>query len=418
VADINIQPNIKVVDSIMGSGKTSWAIDMINSDTCFDRHFLFVTPFLDEVKRIKESCEIKRFADPKIFSDKGKLVCKKDHFKRLLTDGKNIVTTHAMFKIMDKETINLLYINNYTLILDEVMDVIEELNIKPKDVEMLKEKWILIDENTGKVSWNVDQEKLEEYDGVFNTIRELAINGNLILFQNKILLWKFPIEVFKAFEEVYILTYLFDGQPQRYYYDMNKIKYNKYQVKQVHDQHKYKLIPFDTVNEKEVKLNIKNKINIYEGALNKIGENETALSKSWYTKDEKYKCKLLKKTIYNYFHNIVKSKSDLNMWTTFATFRGRLKGSGYTKGFVSCNSRATNQYASKHYLVYMVNRFESPIIVNYFYSRGNIDIDQEYYALAEFIQWIWRSGIRNNEEIYLFVPSLRMRKLLIDWLNN
>jgi len=41
---------ITVVDSIMGSGKTSWSIQYINRNV-FD-NFLYITPFLDEVNRI------------------------------------------------------------------------------------------------------------------------------------------------------------------------------------------------------------------------------------------------------------------------------------------------------------------------------------------------------------------------------
>ena len=37
----------------MGSGKTSWVIDMLNAE--LDRNFLYITPLLDETKRIKDS---------------------------------------------------------------------------------------------------------------------------------------------------------------------------------------------------------------------------------------------------------------------------------------------------------------------------------------------------------------------------
>lgn len=34
------------------------------------------------------------------------------------------------------------------------------------------------------------------------------------------------------------------------------------------------------------------------------------------------------------------------------------------------------------------------------------------YALSEMIQWIFRSRIRNNESINIYIPSSRMRNLL------
>ena len=38
------------------------------------------------------------------------------------------------------------------------------------------------------------------------------------------------------------------------------------------------------------------------------------------------------------------------------------------------------------------------------------------YALSEMIQWIFRSRIRNNEDINIYIPSSRMRNLLIEFL--
>jgi len=59
----------------------------------------------------------------------------------------------------------------------------------------------------------------------------------------------------------------------------------------------------------------------------------------------------------------------------------------------------------------------SPDYENYF-TRYNIIIDQDIYALAEMLQFIWRSAIRDNKPINLYIPSRRMRELLIHWLNN
>lgn len=40
------------------------------------------------------------------------------------------------------------------------------------------------------------------------------------------------------------------------------------------------------------------------------------------------------------------------------------------------------------------------------------------YALSTMLQWIWRSAIRRGEEIWLYVPSRRMRTLLKDWMER
>ena len=117
----------------------------------------------------------------------------------------------------------------------------------------------------------------------------------------------------------------------------------------------------------------------------------------------------------NYFQNIVKSKSKENMWSCFKDYKTKLKGNGYTKGFVSCNARATNDYRNKKNLAYVVNTFNNPMILKFFRAK-NVEVDEDSYALSELIQWIFRSQLRDNKEINLYIPSSRMRTLLRMWL--
>lgn len=83
--------------------------------------------------------------------------------------------------------------------------------------------------------------------------------------------------------------------------------------------------------------------------------------------------------------------------------------------FVPCNARATNDFADRTVLLYLVNRYLNPEIKKYFAKRG-FPLDEDQFATSEMIQWIWRSAIRKNKPIQLFIPSSRMRGLLYDWL--
>ena len=53
-----------------------------------------------------------------------------------------------------------------------------------------------------------------------------------------------------------------------------------------------------------------------------------------------------------------------------------------------------------------------------FYKSAGIEVDEDAYALSTMIQWIWRSAIRDGHEIYIYVPSKRMRELLLDWVQQ
>lgn len=125
----------------------------------------------------------------------------------------------------------------------------------------------------------------------------------------------------------------------------------------------------------------------------------------------------LKANAVNFFKNIARTKSDDNMWTCHSDFQKELGGKGYTKGWVAFNSRATNMYGNKKSLAYLMNRFELPHIKNFFANNG-IETNGELIALAELVQWIFRSAIRNKEKIYLYIPSERMRSLLELWRDN
>ncbi|EHA30590.1 MULTISPECIES: hypothetical protein [Bacillales] len=402
---------VKVIDSIMGSGKTSAAIDMINNSG-IDENFIFITPYLDEVDRIKKSISSKQIYEPKVKKKGDKTQYKFESFHELLSQNKNIVATHNLFKNANDETKELILSGNYTLILDEVMEVVEQLRVKKHDLTTLFESKLIYVED-GFVKWN---EEKKDYETRYDDIRDMALNNNLMYFKDNILIWNFPADIFKLFKEVYILTYMFDAQIQRYYYDINNIKYQKYVSEFIDGQ--YRFTKHNTEYESILKAQLRNKIKIYEGNLNTVGQLDYSLSSNWYKNKSPYTIKKVKNNVFNYFNNIVKSSSDEAMWTTYSEHKNKVKGNGYTKGFVSCNARATNDFKHKKHLVYTINRYVNTVLYNYFKEKYQITIDQDAFALSELVQWIWRSAIRDGEEITLYIPSLRMRELLIEWLNG
>ncbi|WP_444559021.1 hypothetical protein ACT00Z_11400 [Bacillus stercoris] len=402
---------VKVVDSIMGSGKTSAAINYMNNANPED-NFIFVTPYLNEVERIKKSVTNRQMYEPKVRTKGDKTQYKFESLHELLSQNKNIVATHNLFKNANDETKELILSGNYTLILDEVMEVVEQLQVKTHDLTTLFDSNLIYVED-GFVKWNEDK---KDYETRYNDIRDMALNNNLVYFKDSILIWNFPVEVFKLFKEVYILTYMFDAQIQRYYYDVNDIAYEKYVSSYVDGE--YRFTQYNKDFENNVKEMIRNKIKIYEGNLNAVGQLDYSLSSTWYKDKSPYTIKKVKNNVFNYFNNIVKSSSDEAMWTTYSEHKNKIKGNGYTKGFVSCNARATNEFKHKKHLAYTINRYVNTILYSYFKNKYNITIDQDLFALSELVQWIWRSGIRDGKEITLFIPSLRMRKLLLEWLNE
>jgi len=359
----------------MGSGKTQAAIKMMNTN---NEKYMYITPYLSEVERIIRSCPNKNFKQPERYGTKI------NGIKDLLRKKSNIVTTHALFRLFDDEIIEMC--KEYVLIMDEVTDVIEPYYIGRKDLDVLLDRFVYIENNLLK--W-----KEKDYgSGKFMQEKKLCDIGSLAMYGN-VILWLFPIKVFKAFKETYVLTYMFDAQMQRYYYDYYGLE--------------YKYIEF-TNRDYEIK------INIYEGKMNLIGEEDYSLSRTWYDKND---LKKLKNNTQNYFTNILKSKSNNNIWTTFKDYQSTLSGKGYTRGYIPSNMRATNEYQDRTAIVYLMNKFINPYIKQFFEVNG-IKIDEDRYALSELLQFIWRSGIRQGKEINIYIPSKRMRNLLKNWIED
>lgn len=395
---------VNIIDSIMGSGKTSSIINYINeSDT--DKRFLYITPYLTEVQRIIDSCPSKNFKQPKNYGSKLMDI------KRLFEHKENIVSTHALFSMFDESVIELAYTNNYTLIMDEVTNVIEPYAISQQDAETILEKYVNVDPESGRLIWH-DQ----SYRGKFEQYKRLCELGCLAYYGNKVLIWLFPISTFKAFREIYILTYLFDAQPQKYYYDYYGVQFNRMYV-EGESQEAYRITNKPT-KQKSI-YNYAGLINILDNTkMNDIGEFNGSLSKNWYIRhSDDTLIKQLKKNCVNYFVNIMHSPSTNNLWTTFVDYQKALSGKGYTKGFAPFNIRAVNQYKEKNTIAYLVNRYFNPYVKNFFVSKG-VEVDEDLYATSEMLQFIWRSAIRDGKPINIYIPSKRMRTLLQEWIES
>lgn len=398
--------NTYIVDCIMGSGKSSAAINYINGSQP-DQKFLVITPYLDEIKRYKQMCNKKHFKEP-TYNKSSKL----DNIKELLRQGENVVSTHALFHKFDQELINSCETLGYTLIMDEVTDVVEEYSITNDDISNLLQNYCTLDESTGKIIW---REECQGYEGKFSDIKNMCNTGSVVLARGRMLLWLFPVEVFNAFENVFILTYMFHAQIQRYYYDYCKIPYKYLYIK----GNTYETYEFTDVKGGTHEHDYNNLINIVDhNKLNIIGKDKYALSKGWYEHNTKTAImKQLQNNTCNFFKHIVDCGAKDVLWTTFKDYKPQLSGKGYTKGFLPINARATNLYKDRKVLAYLVNIFFNPMIKGFFQDH-NVVIDEDGYALSEMLQWIWRSAIREGNEIWIYIPSARMRDLLRTWIND
>lgn len=104
----------------MGSGKSTMAINHINVNK--NKKFLCIVPLLKECERYEEKTDID-IIDPEKWGSKWK------HFRWLVENDKNIVTTHALIQKMDLDMLELLKSKDYSLMIDECLDVLNTYKI-------------------------------------------------------------------------------------------------------------------------------------------------------------------------------------------------------------------------------------------------------------------------------------------------
>lgn len=418
----NNKPVIEILDCCCGSGKTTKLIDDIsklNNDT----KVIYVTPLLSECYRVSGAYpketedgdvdysqpEIQEFGGY-IYDTSHKLYSKffqhptasnKDGSKltgltSLLEQGHNITTTHALFRSLTKEHLDLIKSQNYLLVIDEVLSVYTEyLELKNELPKLLENKIMFLDTDGVTLRWNrtlcCD---LERYETEIN----LCDSGSLLLLDNKVLLWEMSPEILSCFKQIKMATYLFDGS-----YMCGFLKYHGF--------------TYTTETFGKKGKDFKSLIQIVnDDKLNKIGDRITALSSSSQVNNRTYNDQL-KKNLVNLFNHKHKVPKEERLWCCYKGAFNSIKGFGYTKNFLAVGTKATNNYAHTSVVAFTVNLFANPIIARHLQTKG-ITIDENKLALGEMIQWLYRSRIRKDESIVAYIPSRRMRELLIDWLNG
>ena len=404
--------NIMVCDAIMSSGKSSAAITYMNEHR--DQRFIYITPYLDEAERIKEGCPELRFVTPNK-NVPGTGFSKTGHIAKLLEEGRNISSTHRAFDYFTEEMLNTVKELGYTLFVDESLSGVEVMNLHLDDLNMLvragyirlnDQKFELVDEGySGSM-----------YRDIFRTMKSRDLIQCTDEQNNQTLVyWTLPPSLLSSFQNVFILTYLFSGQDIHHMLEMYQMEYRHIGIV-IGDDHKYRFS--DTSYHMPAYTGrIHDMIHILDNPkLNQIGDGYYDLSVSWYNKNTD-KIDHVKNNLYNYYRNMSSGSSAQRMWGVYKDYIPALRGNGYSTKHVTFNERATNKYKDRTDLAYLVNLFMNTGLKN-FYAKHGVDANNDDYALSVMVQWIWRSAIRDGKEINLYLPSSRMRRLLMNWMDD
>lgn len=406
---------VRVCDAIMGTGKSQSAITYMNEHQ--DEKFIYITPYLEEANRIKKGCPSLHFIEPSNKLTQYNLR-KSEHTAALIREGRNITTTHQAFRGYTPETLDDIKAQGYTLIIDENVDVLETFDFHLGDLQIAIDAGYISEHNGIYTVTN------NEYKGrALSDMFRLLKTRELVRIDdeddsNGLFYWALPPELITSFQNVFILTYLFKGQSLHHFLEIYNIPYEYIGIEktdEVKTGFRFSEYPGYTP---EYVSHLGDMLHIIDtGKINDIGDDYYALSMNWFNKNDE-ETEQLRRNISNCFKNIWGDiPVDERLWATYNKEFSKMKGKGYTKSFLTFNAKATNAYRNRTHLVYMVNVFMN-VNDKKFYQKHGVQVNEDMFALSIMVQWIWRSAIRDGEEVYLYIPSSRMREILINWINT
>jgi hypothetical protein len=422
---------VNVIDSPCGSGKTEYAMSKLLTQK--DKKYFYITPFVSEAERVAKDAKELGFNLPHDYKGKdGKSTGGKTRgCIELLKKGKNICTTHALFSISGKEFIKYFKQYDYTLVLDEMLDVSEDIQLGHGDVNLLAlaDYIVLPDADHGIVKQGknkYERGKIPQIEKLMDALDKAEVYCAKGINEDLSLIRQFPPDILKSFKEVWVMTYLFKDQIMYAYLLAHKFDLKFHYVKETTGNKELKDKNFELI-EGELSgsgTKFKHLITIHEDVkgckpLNAIGDGRGTLTSNWWSKnsnDEKL-MKAIQDDMHDYKQNHINAKSKFTLWTVFNTYEKNIARNGYKRAFLQHTSKATNAYRSKNCLMYMIDKRPNPVETR-LYKKMGVTINEARYSLGHLVQWVFRSAIRDNNPISIYIPSKRMRNILIKWLDG
>ena len=89
-----------------------------------------------------------------------------------------------------------------------------------------------------------------------------------------------------------------------------------------------------------------------------------------------------------------------------------IKDKGFGRDFVCLSKDSEKDYSDRIYLAYWANNFYPTT------TKNNFEMTENQYALTELWQFMFKSALSRSKEIWIYIPSIRMRNLLKQWIKQ
>lgn len=402
---------VKIVDSMMGTSKSTNILKWMNDNP--NKNYIFVSPLLSEVDnggRVHQELSNVTLEVPN-----DEVTTKSKSLLYMLERGDSIACTHSLYLSMTDAHFYQMSINDYTVIIDEEVNVIGGFDKYSKsDLQwLLENNNIEISPVDGMVSWVGNREKIEPSHKYFEFIKYCDSKSLYCTKRSDTMtVTQLPIKLFECAKEVIILTYMFKGNVLDCFLSLKG----------------FEVQPFTEIKTEKVDKNkIRDLLNIIPPN-NKIVDYQQ--SSTWWSEANAKQI--------NDIANFIKTNSlSLGLkgedvcWTAPKSRsvkvggqkKNLIKPKGYIQDkegnpcYLAAQTRATNIYDHKKAMFHCYNRRPLVPVSAYLQDYGH-PVDLQVFATSELLQWAWRGCIRKGEPMTLAIGSKRMYNFFMQWLND
>jgi len=432
---------VRVLDFLCGQGKSTYIRDMVYEN--LEGKYLYVAPYLSECHNFSNTLyKEKDIRKKPLFTEgsnheyiygkppeygadlkhlnfrhpntRNKQGSKEESLCKLIENGNNVVSTHSLFADLGSNVIDAA--KEYTLIIDETVNVYELDNIK-KDVDhCIGKNWISIsEEDDMTLIFHPDRYAQEEGVSLEDAMedsryKDLAYQcdlGQILYVDGKTVVWELSPKLIQSFKEVWVCTYMFEGSDMCSFFKKHGIEYSYVKIE---GKKKAKDVAHLIEVVDDPKLNFIGEVVSLSSTVSKKGSSGKS--------GEKLSQEAINTILRNNLHNLInqkwKAKAPDRLWTSYKNQSKFIANNKYGKQFLSFNYKATNDYIGVHHVAFMIDIFQNPVIQKVCHRR-DIETSNDYFAISTLIQFVFRSAVRRGEPIKLYLPSLRMRELLKRW---
>lgn len=412
---------IEVLDALPGSGKTHSIVHYMTQHQ--DKPWLYISPVLEEVDvRIPEMTKDLNF--DVYVPQEDKINSKSDNVLKALKLGRNICCTHQLMYKFTNEHLKYIKQNEYCVVSDEEINLIEGYNLKKGDIDfLLKYNVISIDEVSGKVDFNETKrpDELEEF--AYSDLKAKADLGMLYSAKRKgFFVVQLSPKIIECSNRFILLTYNYTGSVMQTFLELHNFEFKRFEGVQLYKSNQ------------EIKKDLLERIEFINLPSVKKIQRDYSLSKRWWIEATREQRSEVSATIRYVMRNQKVGKQDL-YYTIPKDFV--LKSKGFdtsrigsdpevdeqggvlenTRTFIACNARATNSYADKTVAVHAYNLFCNQSVKAFLQGQGKV-VNDDVFALNMFLQWLYRGCIRKkgDQKLRVAILSSRMHKIFTKWL--